>query len=365
MEIKYIIYHYERIRRQWGLMMKKASNIEEEYLAEQYTYKLERAINEGYELQILQYFKQGWKIYTKYLRGFTAFTLINLLMLFVVGFIPVVGVLARAVISLPLLAGYLIVSFKIINTQSVHFGDFFRGFQFFLPLLFFLLVLAVGTAIIRAILTPASPTAAAISSLIILACLYVTYGLAIPLIVDKRMRLWRAMTTSSKIISKHWFSFFGFWFLLFMINAIGGLFFLIGLLVTAPFSHCTFAAAYENIAGIGSLKDFWGRNYVGQWKDGVPNGNGTLTFPDGKKYVGEFKNGVFEGQGMITLTNGIQYIGEFKNGLANGQGTMTYPDGRKYVGEWKDNEYDGHGTLTLPDGKQLVGQFEKGKFIGT
>lgn len=364
MKIKYIIRHHERTRRQWGLMMEKTSNVEGEYRAGQYTYKLERAINEGYELQILQYFKQGWEIYTKYLGGFTAFTVINLLILFVVGFIPVAGTPARAVISLPLLAGYFIVSFKIINTQSVHFGDFFKGFQFFLPILFFQLVLAVGAAIIGAILTPASPTAGAIGTLIILAWLCVTYALTIPLIVDKRMRLWHAMKTSSKIISKHWFSFLGFLFLLFMINVIGGLFFLIGLLLTAPFSNCTFAAAYDNIVGIGSLKDFWGKNYVGEWKDGIPNGNGTLAFPDGKEYVGEFKNGVFEGQGMMTLTNGIQYVGGFKNGMANGEGTMTYPDGRKYLGEWEDNEYHGHGTLTLPDGKQLVGQFKKGEFIG-
>ena len=31
-----------------------------------------------------------------------------------------------------------------------------------------------------------------------------------------------------------------------------------------------------------------------------------------------------------------KYKGEIKNGKPNGQGTITYPDGGKYVGEFKD-----------------------------
>ncbi len=36
-----------------------------------------------------------------------------------------------------------------------------------------------------------------------------------------------------------------------------------------------------------------GSKYEGEFKDGKPNGRGTLTFPDGKKYVGGFKEGKF------------------------------------------------------------------------
>ena len=32
------------------------------------------------------------------------------------------------------------------------------------------------------------------------------------------------------------------------------------------------------------------------------------------------------------------YVGEFKGGGPNGQGTMTLTDGRKYEGEWKDGK---------------------------
>ena len=42
------------------------------------------------------------------------------------------------------------------------------------------------------------------------------------------------------------------------------------------------------------------------------------------------------GHGTKTYPDGRKYVGEFKNGLLNGQGTYTNPDGRKFVGEFKD-----------------------------
>jgi len=64
------------------------------------------------------------------------------------------------------------------------------------------------------------------------------------------------------------------------------------------------------------------------------------------KYVGEFKDGIQNGQGTETLPDGEMYIGEFKDGIQNGLGTRTYPDGEKYVGEWKDGRKYGQGTFT-------------------
>ena len=75
-----------------------------------------------------------------------------------------------------------------------------------------------------------------------------------------------------------------------------------------------------------------GSRYVGEWKNGEENGQGTLTFNDGRKYVGEYKNGERNGQGTYTYPDGIKYVGEYKDGEKNGQGTTTYPDGGKYVG---------------------------------
>ena len=63
----------------------------------------------------------------------------------------------------------------------------------------------------------------------------------------------------------------------------------------------------------------------------------------GDKYVGEFKNGDFDGQGTYTYSSsgewvGYKYVGEWLNSQYNGQGTLTYPDGTIQEGIWKDGE---------------------------
>lgn len=54
--------------------------------------------------------------------------------------------------------------------------------------------------------------------------------------------------------------------------------------------------------------------YAGAFKDGKPNGQGTLTWPDGKTYVGEIKDGKPDGQGTFAFTDGYKHVGELKDG---------------------------------------------------
>ena len=105
------------------------------------------------------------------------------------------------------------------------------------------------------------------------------------------------------------------------------------------------------------------KNYVGQYKDGKYDGQGTLTLADGRKYVGQFKDGKFDGQGTYTWPSGNKYVGQYKDGKYDGQGTYTWPDGNKYVGQWKDGKKNGQGTYTWPDGQKYVGQYKDGKKV--
>ena len=157
--------------------------------------------------------------------------------------------------------------------------------------------------------------------------------------------------------------------------------------------------------------------YVGEWKDGKRDGQGTMTYTSGEKYIGEFKDGKRDGQGTFTYTSGEKYIGEFKDGNLNGQGTFfrsngsvsdqgiwaygnfvrsapvqqasevnqtvavasaqpnlsinnlpacqlrgifdncfasyTFPNGFKYVGAWKENKYHGQGILFASNGSVI------------
>ena len=52
------------------------------------------------------------------------------------------------------------------------------------------------------------------------------------------------------------------------------------------------------------------------------------------KYIGEIKNGKPNGIGVLSSTFG-KYSGELKNGIQHGQGTYTYNSGKKKVGEFK------------------------------
>jgi len=52
------------------------------------------------------------------------------------------------------------------------------------------------------------------------------------------------------------------------------------------------------------------------------------------KYVGEIKNGRPNGQGTFTFLNGTKYVGEYKDGLENGQGTYTHTLGLMEESMW-------------------------------
>ena len=83
-----------------------------------------------------------------------------------------------------------------------------------------------------------------------------------------------------------------------------------------------------------------GHKYVGEFKDGKPNGQGTSTYASGHKYVGEHKDSKITGQGGLTYANGEKYVGEFEDGKRNGQGTSFRADGSvASAGIWANDKF--------------------------
>ena len=120
--------------------------------------------------------------------------------------------------------------------------------------------------------------------------------------------------------------------------------------------------------GQGSYFSADGGKYIGEWKDDKAV-EGIETWGDktewaGDKYVGEYKDDNFHGQGTYTYADGEKYIGEFRDHQKNGRGTVTWPDGEKYVGEWKDGKFHGQGTYTWPDGGLVIGEWKNHKING-
>ena len=107
-----------------------------------------------------------------------------------------------------------------------------------------------------------------------------------------------------------------------------------------------------------------GSKFVGVYRKGKSNGQGTLIYPSGDKYIGEFKDGSSNGQGTYLFTSGDVYTGQFRDGAPHGQGNITNTDGSKYSGEYKNGEKDGQGTATFPNGNRYVGEFRNSKYNG-
>ena len=69
--------------------------------------------------------------------------------------------------------------------------------------------------------------------------------------------------------------------------------------------------------------------------------------------TGQIESGQYEGLDSLycryTFASGDKYVGEYRDGKRNGQGTYTYANGHKYVGEFKDNVRYGKGILSFVD----------------
>ena len=95
-----------------------------------------------------------------------------------------------------------------------------------------------------------------------------------------------------------------------------------------------------------------------------------MNWPDDRKYKGEWQDGKPHGQGTMSMAgacndnDGRKYEGEWRDGKEHGKGTMSMADGRKYEGEWHDGKPDGWGTMTMADclssGKKVLSKWDEG-----
>jgi hypothetical protein len=200
---------------------------------------LESTLTQSGELRLGEYLKTGWEIFKKYPLGFVAFAFLYILILAVISYPKGIGWLAAAAIHEPLIAGFIIVSLKLMQQQTPTFGDFFRGFQYqyFLPLV--LLGIISSLLITLGLFLLIAPGV----------YLAVSYILAPLLVVDQRLDFWPAMEQSRTLVTPRWFSFFGLAMLLVLVNIAGLLALGVGVLVSIPVSWCTLVAAYADLEG--------------------------------------------------------------------------------------------------------------------
>ena len=75
--------------------------------------------------------------------------------------------------------------------------------------------------------------------------------------------------------------------------------------------------------------------YLGELRDGLPNGQGQRIDKAGRYFEGAFRDGEYWGRGLLLLhPDGRKFEGEWKNGLLEGPAVFTAADGRTYQGTW-------------------------------
>ena len=107
---------------------------------------------------------------------------------------------------------------------------------------------------------------------------------------------------------------------------------------------CMAAPALQGQGGLDFLSD---GSYEGETRDGKPNGQGIVTWPDGTRYEGGFRDGEPHGPGVFTGRLG----GMWRGWLTVNEGTFCfageYRAGVFYGGEYKVAE--GPNVSTFPE----------------
>lgn len=136
-----------------------------------------------------------------------------------------------------LIAGFHVVTMKKLMGRPAELNDLFKGFNFFVAT--FVAALLIG------IFTFAGTMLCIIPGLVVAAM----YKFTFLFIVDKRMDFWPAMQASHAVVRKDYFGFTMFLLLAFLVNVLGFLCLLVGLLVTIPVTFAAFTIAYKELVG--------------------------------------------------------------------------------------------------------------------
>ncbi len=179
-----------------------------------------------------------------------------------------------SLLTIPLYAGANVVAFKQMSGQKAEFSNFFHGYRYMASLIasslaqgfimfvaIFVIALVSGGLVFglgsAGHLSPSSDHPALYILLIIpifVVTIYigVLYVFSQSLIIDRRLGFWQAMEMSRKVVQKQWFSVFGLVIVIGLLNVLGALALIVGLLVTLPVSYLTLAVAYREIFGLQS-----------------------------------------------------------------------------------------------------------------
>ncbi|MEM6297091.1 MAG: glycerophosphoryl diester phosphodiesterase membrane domain-containing protein [Bacteroidota bacterium] len=219
----------------------------------------------GYRVEIGRYIGDAFNLFGKNAGGFIVFGIVAFFIAafggLIAGLIPVAGNIISSTLSTTLLAGFMVVSDKMMKGQNTEFSDFFGAMEKFVPILLYTLVVSAiifipiaGVGISLLGFESLNPEwlidvmqnpdnleigiGAGVGAAAFIFALFIyvntSYLLTVPLIIFQGLGFWDAMEASRQIVAKNFFSVFAFTFVTGLLTLLGALLLGVGLLVMIP-----------------------------------------------------------------------------------------------------------------------------------
>lgn len=243
--------------------------------------KVQQLTSKGYDFKFSQYLSEGFNYFKAQAGYFIGFFVVSILMVMIAGFIPVVGSIASQILSITFLVGYFIVARNIKHGKNVSFDDFFKGFLsigqisiiqlilFGFTLLIIAPLLIYGFTMLFSVIIEVFKHNSFndkmsfaefldlisidgliplfIITLIFLMFMQTIYSFAAVNAHFFKSSAWESMEASRKVIQTKFFHFFGLIIVIMLINLLGVLCLVVGILVTVPLSYTIMYAAFDDI----------------------------------------------------------------------------------------------------------------------
>jgi hypothetical protein len=240
--------------------------------------RIQTLLDDGYDFNFSKYIGDAFTVVGKNVGGFIGYTLLYMMISGAMSNIPYLGQIGSTLIAYALIAGYYIIAYRIQHNETHEFGNFFDGFQRFkdlaiLSILITLISLLAALPMIgllgfemfelignndpQAILAIVKNINWGLFSLTLIPLIYISiaYGWSVFFVYFHNMQPWEAMEASRKLITKKWFTFFGFNFVLGLILLGGLLVFIVGIIYALPVIIIAGYLSFEDIVGFEKTDD--------------------------------------------------------------------------------------------------------------
>ncbi|MFO7767395.1 MAG: hypothetical protein R6W82_00300 [bacterium] len=189
----------------------------------------------GREADLGRWIREGWELIRDDLAGYAiAAFLLVLLTSVSLAALEIVGL----VVVGPLTAGFFLMTVNHMRGDRPMVGDLFQGFSRFLPVILASIILSVFFSV------------GVILCLLPAVFVLGVYQFTFLFIVDRGADFWEAMEASRLLARKDYLEFSLFALVLVVLNMVGAMVFVVGLLVSVPLSFAAISCAYRDLAGL-------------------------------------------------------------------------------------------------------------------